>query len=123
MDGSCDKHLFERRERNCRSCGGEFCGECLVYAYGPKKPPYCVSCALAAAGVRSSAARPVTRSRREMRREAKEARRAEKLAARASEASSEIDDLLDAAPLGAEVEFEFTITDDGTIEERVDQAS
>lgn len=117
MDGSCEKHPFERRERNCRTCGGEFCADCLVYAYGPKKPPYCVSCALAAAGVRSSAARPVVRSRRELRREAKEARRAERLAARAETAATEIDDLLDAAPLGADLDL--TIADD----ERVDQAS
>ena len=115
MDGACEKHSFERREANCRACGGEFCGDCLVYAYGPKKPPYCVSCALAAAGVRSSAARPVVRSRRELRREAKEARRAERLAERASAVAGEIDDLLDATPVGAEVEFEFTIHDDGTV--------
>ena len=48
-----------------------------MYSFGPKKPPYCVACALAAAGVRSNAARQPTMSRKEMRRQAKERKKAE----------------------------------------------
>ena len=55
----CAKHLFEQAVDQCRACHHEFCPECLVWSHGPKKPPMCVPCALAAAGVRSTAARPV----------------------------------------------------------------
>ncbi|MFP3906871.1 MAG: hypothetical protein ACLFRV_10465 [Acidimicrobiales bacterium] len=125
MDGHCDKHVFEATEATCRHCGGDFCGDCLVYAHGPKKPPLCVSCALAAAGIRSTAARPVVRSKREIKREEKTRKRARKLAAKASTSVS-TDALFDAKPLsdspagGAPgprgVEFEFTINDDGTVD-------
>jgi hypothetical protein len=77
-DGRCFVHGFEVGEARCRSCGNEFCSECLVYAFGPSKPPYCVGCALAAAGVRSNAGRQPTLSRREIRRLEKERRREEK---------------------------------------------
>jgi hypothetical protein len=36
-----------------------------VYAFGPKKPPYCMSCAMVAGGVKTSASRPAM-SRRDM---------------------------------------------------------
>lgn len=52
----CVKHNFETAENHCRTCGQGYCNECLVYSFGPKKPPYCVQCALAAAGVRRGAA-------------------------------------------------------------------
>jgi hypothetical protein len=55
MQGRCDKHLFETAEDRCGKCGYEFCGECLVYAFGAKKPPFCIPCAVAAAGIRSNA--------------------------------------------------------------------
>ena len=77
-DGRCFVHNFEIGEARCRNCGNEYCNECLVYAFGPSKPPYCVGCALAAAGVRSNAGRPPTLSRREIRRLEKERRRAQK---------------------------------------------
>jgi hypothetical protein len=71
MLDTCCKHLFERAEDSCRACGHGFCGDCLVYAMGPKRPPYCIGCAIAAAGVRSTAGnRPA--SRRELRAAAKE---------------------------------------------------
>ena len=117
MQGHCDKHVFEAREATCNHCGGDYCGDCLVYAHGPKKPPLCVSCALAAAGVRSTAARPVVRSKREIRREVKAQRKTQKLAAKARTATTP-EALLHAAPVGSGgsplVEFEFTINDDGT---------
>src|SRR5262249_4633453 len=55
-DGRCYTHGFEAAENRCRHCGHEYCSECLVYAFGSNKPPYCISCALAASGVRSNAA-------------------------------------------------------------------
>jgi hypothetical protein len=72
MDQRCASHQFELVTDLCRNCGEGFCTECLVYSFGRNKPPYCVSCALAAAGVRSKAGRPPTRSRRELRKLAKE---------------------------------------------------
>lgn len=64
----------------CRHCGDWFCSECLVYSFGPKKPPFCVGCALAAAGVRSNAGGAVKMSRREMKRREKAAAKAMKAA-------------------------------------------
>lgn len=73
MDRTCNKHPFERAEDCCRACGSAFCGECLVYAFGPRRPPYCIGCAIAAAGVRSTAANAKA-SRKELRAAAKERR-------------------------------------------------
>jgi hypothetical protein len=123
MEGRCEKHPFERMERHCRACGGEFCVDCLVYSYGQKKPPYCVNCALSAAGVRSTAARPQLRSKRDIKRENKEAKRKAKLAAKTT---AEVDprELLDTQPGGPAgsdtIRFEFAINDDGSIEREPD---
>jgi hypothetical protein len=78
MDVRCDRHGFELAEDTCRNCGFSFCAECLVYSFGRKQQPFCVSCALAAAGVRSNAARQPAMSRKELRRQAKERKKAEK---------------------------------------------
>jgi hypothetical protein len=78
MDLRCDRHGFELAVDTCRNCGNSFCAECLVYSFGRKEQPFCVACALAAAGVRSNAARQPTMSRKELRRQAKERKRAEK---------------------------------------------
>ena len=119
MEGRCEKHPFERMERHCRTCGGEFCADCLVYSYGPKKPPYCVNCALSAAGVRSTAARPQLRSKRDIKRDEKEAKRKAKLASK-TRVNVDASVLFDAQPIGpipgGEMQFEFTISDDGTID-------
>jgi hypothetical protein len=80
IEGRCIRHTFELADAHCRSCGNEFCNECLVYAFGTSKPPYCVACALAAAGVRSNAGLPPKVSRRESRRREKEMKRANKAA-------------------------------------------
>ena len=72
MHEPCAKHQFEAAEDVCRTCGWDFCGECLVYAFGADKPPYCLSCALAASGVRSGAANPVVRTKREIKARHKE---------------------------------------------------
>jgi hypothetical protein len=49
-----------------------------VYSFGRKQQPFCVACALAAAGVRSNAARQPAMSRKELKRQAKERKKAEK---------------------------------------------
>lgn len=49
----CLRHYEEPTAAVCRSCQGPFCTRCLVFSYGPKKPPYCVGCALIASGVRN----------------------------------------------------------------------
>jgi hypothetical protein len=60
----CDKHLFEQATGLCRTCRRPYCGDCLVYAHGPNKAPFCIPCALTAAGVRSTAASQARRGRR-----------------------------------------------------------
>ncbi len=72
MQGRCEKHLFESAEDRCGKCGLEFCGECLVYAFGPKKPPMCIPCAVAAAGIRASAGNRPAVPKSELRRLQKE---------------------------------------------------
>jgi hypothetical protein len=49
---SCHTHGEQPAAGTCRSCRGEFCRDCLVYSYGSAKPPYCIRCALIAAGAR-----------------------------------------------------------------------
>lgn len=79
MSENCGKHQHERGIDVCRRCGGAWCGTCLVYTAGPKKPPYCMSCAMVAGGVRTAAALPAM-GRRERKARAKLIR-AEALAA------------------------------------------
>lgn len=64
----CITHPFEHAPRLCVNCGHAFCEECLVYPRGPRKDPICVSCAVAAAGLRQLAAMPPARSRKEAKR-------------------------------------------------------
>jgi len=59
----CDKHLFEEATGMCRACRRPFCTDCLVYAHGPNRAPFCIPCALTAAGVRSTAASQGRRGR------------------------------------------------------------
>ena len=72
MDLRCERHGFELAVDTCRNCANSFCAECVVYSFGRNEQPFCVSCALAAAGVRSNAARTPTLSRKDMKRQAKE---------------------------------------------------
>jgi hypothetical protein len=68
MAESCGKHPHEKGIELCRRCGHAWCGSCLVYSFGPKKPPYCMSCAMLAGGVRTSATLPeMSRKERKMR--------------------------------------------------------
>lgn len=50
----CMRHYEEPYVAHCRVCNRPFCGRCLVFAFGPDKPPYCVGCALTASGVRNN---------------------------------------------------------------------
>lgn len=58
MSDTCVKHSFETAAGVCRQCRNSYCSECLVFAFGEDKPPYCVSCALNVAGVRHHGAKP-----------------------------------------------------------------
>ncbi len=69
---NCRKHPWERASDVCRACAGTFCEGCLVFAHGPSKPPYCVPCALTAAGVRPRTTEVKPPSRFELRRRRKE---------------------------------------------------
>lgn len=84
VEGRCIRHTFEVAEAHCRACGNEFCNECLVYAFGTSKPPFCIACALAAAGVRSNAGLPPKVTRRESRRREREMKRQHKAAKQAA---------------------------------------
>lgn len=74
---SCIKHPHEHGVSHCGRCGGSWCADCLVHAYGPKKAPLCMSCAMFAAGVRTHADRPAL-GRRELKALAKQAKAAAK---------------------------------------------
>jgi len=52
MPHSCAEHPSLRAAGACGQCGHLFCTDCLVYPFGESRPPMCVACALAAAGVR-----------------------------------------------------------------------
>lgn len=49
---SCTKHPFDEATGSCRTCSDTFCTDCLVYIHGVEKPPFCIPCALVAAGLR-----------------------------------------------------------------------
>ena len=53
---NCARHEFEHANGECRACRQRYCESCLVWTHGPKRPPMCIPCAIAAAGVRHSAA-------------------------------------------------------------------
>jgi hypothetical protein len=82
---SCAKHPHEPGKGICRRCGDAWCDDCLVYAFGPKKAPFCMSCAMVAGGVRTSGARPAM-PKREVKAVLKAAKKEAKAAARAAKA-------------------------------------
>lgn len=88
---SCMKHPHERGIALCGRCGGSWCKDCLVYAFGPAKPPYCMECAMFAGGVRSSATRPAL-PKRELKKLMKAAKADAKAAAKAGASLGEGDD-------------------------------
>ena len=75
---SCNRHPHEKGAALCRRCGHSWCATCLVYSFGPRKPPYCMSCAMVAGGVKCTAAMPAM-----PRRQLKAQQRALKAAAKA----------------------------------------
>jgi hypothetical protein len=77
---SCGKHPHEMGVALCRRCGDAWCRDCLVYAFGPKRPPFCMGCAMVAGGVRTASARPAL-SKRELKARMKAARREAKAGA------------------------------------------
>lgn len=123
MDGRCEKHGFEVAVARCRECVGEYCAECLVYPFGDRKPPLCIACAIAVAGVRSTAGRPQRASRRDVRREEKQRRKAAKAAAKSGGSPFGDDPFgsgggASGTDVGAPVPlvtFELQIGDDGTV--------
>ena len=66
MEGRCERHQFDRAIDRCGRCGLEFCQTCVVYPFGRRKAPFCLPCAVEAAGVRSGAGsgRPLSRRER-----------------------------------------------------------
>ncbi len=78
----CAKHPHEKGVAICRRCGGSWCNDCLVYAFGDKKPPFCMGCAMVAGGVRTAGARPAI-SKRELKVLQKAAKAEAKAAAKA----------------------------------------
>lgn len=57
MAATCEAHQFMTATGTCKDCRYDFCPECLVYPHGEDKAPYCVPCALAMSGIRSTAGR------------------------------------------------------------------
>jgi len=57
-NGGCAVHSFERGQDACDRCHDQYCEDCLVYPFGPRKAPMCIQCALVAAGIRRPARRP-----------------------------------------------------------------
>lgn len=49
----CHTHREHGAAGTCRGCSLEFCEDCLVYAFGEGKQPYCVDCAVSAANSNS----------------------------------------------------------------------
>jgi hypothetical protein len=80
---SCIKHPHEPGVDICGRCGGSWCSSCLVYSFGPKKPPFCLGCAMVAGGVRTAATRPAM-AKRELKALQKAAKAEAKAAAKAA---------------------------------------
>ncbi len=78
MDGTerCATHAFEQADEICAGCGAYYCASCLVSPWGPRKPQFCVGCAISRAGVRSTAARPATGKAKDIRKAARATTRA-----------------------------------------------
>ena len=78
MSRTCIEHPHEQAEGLCRRCGASHCADCLVYPFGPAQPPYCVPCAVEAAGLRSGAGKRLQVVPKENKRRLKEWRKARK---------------------------------------------
>jgi hypothetical protein len=112
IDTHCVRHQFEAAGDLCRVCDQPFCGECLVYSFGPTQPPFCVNCALSAAGVRVRGARPAKVSRRELKRREKEAKARAKAEQEAAAAEPVIDWSIPGSEDGEEPDPTFSFFDE-----------
>jgi hypothetical protein len=74
----CIQHPHEHAEGLCRKCGAPYCADCLVYPFGPAKPPFCIPCAVNAGGVRTTAGSPRLAQPKETKQRLKEWRKARK---------------------------------------------
>jgi hypothetical protein len=74
----CEIHPFEVADDRCGSCGRTYCRECIVYPFGPRKPPMCKACAITAAGIRKNAQRAPLATRRQIKRQIKARKKHEK---------------------------------------------
>jgi hypothetical protein len=94
MLDSCTKHPHEKGASFCGRCGHPWCTTCLVYAFGAKKPPLCMGCAMVAGGVKTAAAMPAMPRRqlkaqmKAMKAHAKNEAKAEAKAAKAERSGS-----------------------------------
>jgi hypothetical protein len=82
MTRVCVRHPFEHSENMCGHCGLEFCRDCLVPPAKSRKHALCVSCALAAGGVRSTASNRPAMSKRDIKKRLKERAAEDKAMAR-----------------------------------------
>lgn len=107
MEGRCERHLFDQAVDVCGFCGGEYCNDCLVYSFGPKKPPFCLPCAVQRAGVRSNAANYKPLSARQQRRMAKERAHAARVEAKQLRTTALPEAFPATAPVTSDVEPSF----------------
>jgi len=101
----CAKHHFDRAVAQCGQCALTFCPSCLVYAFGPNKPPFCIPCALTVGGVRRTASVTPKASWRE-----KRARKKMLAAQSAAAAEANLEQALAAANADAMTEDRATAT-------------
>jgi hypothetical protein len=76
----CTNHTFELADQLCGDCGRPFCSLCIVTPFR-RRAPLCHQCAVAAAGIRTSARTAPVRSRKEIKAFERERRAAEARAA------------------------------------------
>jgi hypothetical protein len=75
---ACEKHPFDEAKAMCGRCAYHYCQDCLVFHKGPNKAPFCIPCALLAAGVKTNGG-PVPRlGKKELKAELKAQRAAMK---------------------------------------------
>lgn len=79
---SCEKHPFEGASAMCGRCAYHYCQDCLVFAKGSAKTPYCIACALVMAGVKTSGGPAPRLNRRALKAELRTQRAAQKAAAK-----------------------------------------
>ena len=63
----CGEHLLAPSDDLCGWCGAGYCDECLVDPFGRDRAPYCVRCAVEAAGLRDRCSRRRVRTRADQR--------------------------------------------------------